>query len=563
MKKKTKSLLALMLVLLMLLSIAGCGGGSNSSGSNTTNNQQSQTDDSGPAPATNDSDEDDSKQNEQPTENDQDRDVVISLASDVSSLYCYDRGSYINNQVLWHPYEALITKNATMEFVPLLAESWEISDDGMSWTFHLRKGVKFHDGSDFTAEDVISSYDRARVPGESLFVERFVYVDSYEATDDYTVVVHTTIPQPLLLDDLMFIVISNKDDIERKTPEEIAANINGTGRYKFVEYVPEDHIDFTVNEDYWGEIPEVRNVRFRPISNTATRTASLLSGELDVAFMLNIYDIDRINNTDGVRVELGRSMECVSIQMLQTDENPAVALDVNPFQDVRVRKAMYMAIDAEAIVENIYNGHAYLTTTTVAQDFNGFDPDLQRLPYDPEAAKELLTEAGYPDGFEVTFDVSASSPPNAAELAQALASYWEKIGIKVDLNLMSTGFGTYVNQSAGNSGLMISPWAIYTGDGVSMQEKQYHTWDEAAGTGGGNYSQYSNPEVDAMIEEAMQEMDADKRAELIRQIDQKAAIEEVANIPLFFNENVFGVNDSLEYTPRYDRYVLAWEIHYK
>lgn len=550
MKSKKVRLLALAMTLLMLV-LAGCG------------NKQ--------APTTNPATPGDSQSSSETTKpavddkvpTDEDRSVVISLASDVSTMYCYDRGSYVNNQVLWHSYESLITKNATMEFVPLLAESWDISEDGLSWTFHLRKGVKFHDGSDFTAEDVISSYDRARVVGESLFVERFAYVDSYEALDEYTVVVRTKIVYPLLLDELMFIVISNKDDIEGKTPEEIAANINGTGRYKFVEYIPEDHIDFTVNENYWGEIPEVRNVRFRPISNTATRTASLLSGELDVAFMLSIHDIDRINSTDGVRVELGRSMECVSVQMIQTDDNPAVELDKNPFQDVRVRKAMYMAIDADAIIKNIYNGHAYATTTTVAQGFNGYDPDLQRLPYDPEGAKQLLAEAGYPDGFEVTFDAGASTPPNSAELSQALASYWEKIGIKVNLNLISSGYGTYVNQSAGNSGLLLSPWAIYTGDGISMQEKQYHTWDAETGTGGGNYSQYSNPEVDALIDEAMQEMDAEKRGELVRQIDQKAAMEEVANIPLFFNENVFGVNDALEYSPRYDRYILAWEIRYK
>ena len=135
-----------------------------------------------------------------------------------------------------------------MEFIPLLAESWEMADDNLTWTFHLREGVKFHDGSDFTAEDVVASYDKASIAGESLFVEKLAYVDSYEAVDDYTFVVKTKIPYPLLLDDLMFVVITNKEDVEGKTPQEIAANINGTGRYKFVEWVPEDHIDFTVNE---------------------------------------------------------------------------------------------------------------------------------------------------------------------------------------------------------------------------------------------------------------------------------------------------------------------------
>lgn len=136
------------------------------------------------------------------------KDLVLSLVGDVATMYVYSRGSNINNQVLWHPYEALISKDADMNVIPLLAESWETSEDGLTWTFHLRQGVKFHDGSDFTAEDVIASYDKARVVGESLFVSNFRAVESYEALDDYTVAVHLNYVQPLLLDDLMFVCIA-------------------------------------------------------------------------------------------------------------------------------------------------------------------------------------------------------------------------------------------------------------------------------------------------------------------------------------------------------------------
>lgn len=453
MKSARSRILALVLVLAMIFG-TGCGTGAGSGGA-------SQSTASGSASEAN---------SESAPAEEGSRDVVVAMAQDVSSLYAYEKGSYTNNQVLWHPYEALISKNAEMEFIPLLAESWEMADDNLTWTFHLREGVKFHDGSDFTAEDVVASYDKASIAGESLFVEKLAYVDSYEAVDDYTFVVKTKIPYPLLLDDLMFVVITNKEDVEGKTPQEIAANINGTGRYKFVEWVPEDHIDFTVNENYWGEQPEVKNVRFRPITNVATRTAALLSGELDVAAMLAVQDVDRINNTDGVRVEAARSMECVAVEMVQTEKNPAVNLDVNPFLDVRVRKAFYMAIDLDSIVKNIYNGHVYPTTSMTAEGFNGYDAALERHPYDPEAAKALLAEAGYPDGFEVTLDASSVGFANSDALAQALASYWEKIGIKVNLNVMSTGFGSYIAQGAGNSGLNLVGWAMYTGDGISMQE---------------------------------------------------------------------------------------------
>ena len=213
MKSARSRILALVLVLAMIFG-TGCGTGAGSGGA-------SQSTASGSASEAN---------SESAPAEEGSRDVVVAMAQDVSSLYAYEKGSYTNNQVLWHPYEALISKNAEMEFIPLLAESWEMADDNLTWTFHLREGVKFHDGSDFTAEDVVASYDKASIAGESLFVEKLAYVDSYEAVDDYTFVVKTKIPYPLLLDDLMFVVITNKEDVEGKTPQEIAANINGTGR---------------------------------------------------------------------------------------------------------------------------------------------------------------------------------------------------------------------------------------------------------------------------------------------------------------------------------------------
>ena len=201
MKSARSRILALVLVLAMIFG-TGCGTGASSGvASQSTASGSASEANSESAPAEEGS-----------------RDVVVAMAQDVSSLYAYEKGSYTNNQVLWHPYEALISKNAEMEFIPLLAESWEMADDNLTWTFHLREGVKFHDGSDFTAEDVVASYDKASVAGESLFVEKLAYVDSYEAVDDYTFVVKTKMPYPLLLDDLMFVVITNKEDVEGKAP---------------------------------------------------------------------------------------------------------------------------------------------------------------------------------------------------------------------------------------------------------------------------------------------------------------------------------------------------------
>ena len=205
----------------------------------------------------------------------------------------------------------------------------------------------------------------------------------------------------------------------------------GTGRYKLVEHVKEDHIDMVVNEDYWGEIPEIKSVRFRPISNAATRTATMLSGELDVMGGVSVQDVDRLEAAEGIHIITEPSMEMIYINMEQTlDDNPAVEGGGNPLKDVRVRKAMYQAIDTDMIINNIMQGHAYPTATLIRDTFNGFNPDLERYPYDPEAAKQLLAEAGYPDGFMITLDAGSDITVNSSEVAQAVASYWEKIGIK-------------------------------------------------------------------------------------------------------------------------------------
>ena len=243
--------------------------------------------------------------------------VVIALTTDVSSLNPYGQDNNVTNQVMFHIYEPLVTQDRDLNIVPCLADSWEESEDGMTWTFKLHEGVKFHDGSDFTAEDVVASYNYAKNESDS-YKSRFATVDSIEAVDDYTVVLHMNKKYPLLLTDLAMVCISNKENIEGKTEEEIGNSVIGTGRYKLVEHVKEDHIDMVVNEDYWGEIPEIKSVRFRPISNAATRTATMLSGELDVMGGVSVQDVDRLEAAEGIHIITEPSMEMIYIRLLMT-----------------------------------------------------------------------------------------------------------------------------------------------------------------------------------------------------------------------------------------------------
>ena len=553
---KNKKLALLLAAAMSVSLLAGCGGGSDKSTNQTQPAaQESQTAQAPEAAGT---------ESEESQETGPKRDsVTIALATDDSSLNPYGQDNNVTNQVMFHVYEPLVTQDRDLSIIPCLADSWEESEDGMTWTFKLHEGVKFHDGSDFTSEDVVASYDYAREPGSS-YNSRFTSVESVEAVDDYTVVIHMKNKYPLLLTDLAMVCISNKENIEGKTPEEVGSSVIGTGRYKLVEHVKEDHIDMVANEEYWGGAPEIKSVRFRPISNAATRTATMLSGELDVMGGVSVQDVERLEATEGIHVVSEPSMEMIYMNMEQMlDDNPAVEGGGNPLKDVRVRQAMYQAIDTDMIINNVMQGHAYPTATLIRDTFNGYSPELERFPYDPEAAKALLAEAGYPDGFTITLDAGSDITVNSSEVAQAVAGYLEKVGIKVNLNLMpSATFLPHIRPYEHKTGLLISAWSVYTGEGITMMNQHCYTYDQEKGTGNANRGHYSNPEVDKLISEAMQESDKERRAELTKQID-KMTHDDVAYIPLYVQENIFAVKDDIDYTPRFNKYIFAWEISVK
>ena len=553
---KNKKLALLLAAAMSVSLLAGCGGGSDKSTNQTQPAaQESQTAQAPEAAGT---------ESEESQETGPKRDsVTIALATDVSSLNPYGQDNNVTNQVMFHVYEPLVTQDRDLSIIPCLADSWEESEDGMTWTFKLHEGVKFHDGSDFTSEDVVASYDYAREPGSS-YNSRFTSVESVEAVDDYTVVIHMKNKYPLLLTDLAMVCISNKENIEGKTPEEVGSSVIGTGRYKLVEHVKEDHIDMVANEEYWGGAPEIKSVRFRPISNAATRTATMLSGELDVMGGVSVQDVARLEATEGIHVVSEPSMEMIYMNMEQMlDDNPAVEGGGNPLKDVRVRQAMYQAIDTDMIINNVMRGHAYPTATLIRDTFNGYSPELERFPYDPEAAKALLAEAGYPDGFTITLDAGSDITVNSSEVAQAVAGYLEKVGIKVNLNLMpSATFLPHIRPYEHKTGLLISAWSVYTGEGITMMNQHCYTYDQEKGTGNANRGHYSNPEVDKLISEAMQESNKERRAELTKQID-KMTHDDVAYIPLYVQENIFAVKDDIDYTPRFNKYIFAWEISVK
>ena len=506
----------------------------------------------------------DGTEGEQPADGSTARDsIVIAVSSDILSMDPYRYNETPTNQFMLHIYETLITNDHDGNIIPCLAESWETSEDGLTWTFHLRQGVKFHDGSDFTAEDVLASIEVARdTASPSVFANNCASIAEITAPNDYTVVITTSTVNPVLLSDLAPVYILKKENVEGKTEQEIASVVCGTGRYKFVEQVAEDHIDIVANEDYWGEVPEIKNVRFRPISNEATRTATMLSGEVDLCVDIAVRDVERLQNTEGINVVTQPGLRAIYLNIDGRDESPAVE-GQNPMADPKVRQAMYHAIDIDTIIQNVMNGMATPMVSYIPETYIGGDPSAERLQYDPELAQQLLTEAGYPDGFTVTLDAPNDRYVNDADVAQAVAGYLERVGITVNLNLMpKANFFTYIKPAQNQTGFLMTGWSDSSGDGTTLARDLLHSYTDEATMGAVNRGHYSNPEVDALVEEAMQTIDEEQRAELVRQADAIAR-EEVAYIPLHWEHDIYAMKDDIDYTPRQSKYVMAWEISFK
>lgn len=539
-----KRLLALALVLVMAASaVTGCGGTS------ATNDKPAE----GSTPSTAQGGADTEKKDS----------IVIAVSSDILSMNPYRYNETPTNQFMLHIYETLISFDNNAQVQPGLAETWEVAEDGVTYTFHLRKGVKFHDGDEFTAEDVIASFDKAKNPDSpSAFSSFFTGVESYEALDDYTVAVKTKDVYPVLLNDLSNVYILKKENIEGKTEEEIADVVIGTGRYKFVEQVKEDHIDIVANPDHWSGEKPITNVRFRPITNEATRTATMLTGEVDLTVNIPVRDIERLNNTDGVSVITQKGLREIYLNFDSRKDSPFFTDKPNPMADVRVREAMYRAIDIDTIIKNIMNNYASVMNSYIPENYNGYQ-DVERPAYDPELSKKLLADAGYPDGFEVTLDAPNDRYVNDGNIAQAVAGYFEKVGIKVNLNLMpKANFFSYIKPAENKSMLLMTGWSDSSGEGLTLANDLLHTYDLEKGVGTVNRGHYSNTEIDAILAKANVELDADKRAEYIAEAD-KIAREDFGYIPLHFEHDTYAVKDTINFTPRMNNYIEAWTISFK
>ncbi len=418
-------------------------------------------------------------------------------------------------------YETLVTRDADLILRPELAESWEAGPDG--WTFKLRQGVKFHDGADFTAEDVIFSFGRA-MHEASDYKEQIKSITSIEAIDDYTVKMVTDGVNPILPNQLTSLFIMDKgwaDANNVSVPMNYAANeetfavrnANGTGPFTLVSRAPDELTVLARNANWWGEgmFPgNIDRIEYRPIANAATRVAALLSGEVDFVLDPPLQDLKRIEATEGLSVKTVAQIRSIFFGMDQgIDKLRTSNVDGNPFKDVRVREAMNLAIDRDAIKRVVMEGLAFPTSMITSPGVLGNTPENDApVKTDPERAKALLAEAGYPDGFTVRLDCPNDRYNNDEKICQAAVSMYARIGVTVNLDAIPKSQHFPKIQKRETDFYML-------GWGVPTLDSHYVFSYLLDSEGSWNAAGYNNARVNEITDAIAVETDGDKRASMI------------------------------------------------
>ncbi|MEJ8820634.1 ABC transporter substrate-binding protein [Variovorax humicola] len=463
-------------------------------------------------------------------------------------------------------YETLVGRNKDLSVAPLLATSWKQSTPTV-WTFELRKNVKFHDGTPFTADDVLFSFARAAGDGSDVKTNTSD-IKEVRKVNDFVIEIETKGPFPILPDVITQLMIMSKKWCEenkatmpvdrRKGIENTASfKANGTGPFRVRERQPNVRTVFTRNPTYWGKIEgNVQEVIFTPISNPATRVAALLSGEIDVMEPVPVQDIERINKSPNARVITGPELRTMFLGMDQKRDELLYSSvkGKNPFKDKRVRQAFYQAIDIVGIQKTVMRGASRPTGLMVGPGINGWtEGQDKRLPYDVEAAKKLLAEAGYPNGFEVTMNCPNDRYVNDSQICQSVAANLAKIGVKI--NLAAETKGTYFPKVLRrDTSFYMLGWTPTTYDSHNALSALMACPDDKTGTGQFNLGAYCNPKVDELTKKIQSETDKAKRDAMIKEAFTLHA-DDVGHLPLHQQTLAWGVSKKVELTQMADNYM--------
>lgn len=430
--------------------------------------------------------------------------LTISESADINTLDPKFLKGRETQDVLRLVFDSLYHRDNNMQVIPWLATSVENPDE-LTWRFHLKEGVKFHNGNDFTASDVKFTIGRL-VEDDSVWSTR-KFIDRVEVVDDYTVDVITIEPYAALMTRVVLWHMTDEETFNEVGADGFASNPIGTGPYKFVEWAKDERVVLEANPDYWGGAPKVQTVIFTPIPESATRIAALESGDVDIISSVPPEYIDQ-------------APEGINVTTIPGTRAFFLAMNVNeaPFDNVMVRQAMNYAVDIDSIIENVLNGLARRIDNPLLPEAFGYAA-TPVYNYDPERALSLLAEAGFPDGFEMEI----STTPALKEMAEALAGQLSAVGITASVNVLENAAFT-ANYEPGFYQTALTSWGNSEADADGMLSKQFYSkrygcdlLNTTGETGYGNadlgcyYTGYGNAEVDAAVEAGARTVDSAKR----------------------------------------------------
>ncbi len=427
-------------------------------------------------------------------------------------------------------YEGLVGWNEKMQLQPVLATSWQPSADGKQWTFTLRQGVKFHDGTPFNSEAVKATVEHI-LDKNTASTRRASYmlINTIDTPDPNTVVFRTDPPNP----DLPFLMADTSVRIISPTAlakygKDYGRNPVGTGPYKFEEWVPNDHVSAVINPDYWGAKPQVRRFVYKPVPEASTRVVVLRTGEADVVMNLPPADQATLQQNQNIALHNTPSLTVVMIEL---------RVSKPPFSDRNVRYALNQAIDKDAIIKNIMRGQALPLKTPGIEGVYG-TTDFDPLPYDPAKAKALLAQAGYGSGFDMTLSYVSGRWAGDDQVVQAVQGYWSQIGVKVAIKK--------VDNAGLVSDLALDPeqnpaFAVFpVRSSFYLDYHLYRMYNTAAThANAAQRSGYSNPAVDTLLKQEESQFDPTQRLAVFQQV-QKTIWEDQPFVYMFQQTSFWG-----------------------
>ncbi len=492
----------------------------------------------------------------------------IGLSADIATVDPHFANQDSVSAVCSHIYEPLVVLDPDARLAPGLALSWKAIND-TTWEFKLRKGVKFHNGEEMTAEDVAFSIDRPATLKNSTtpFTGYTKAITGKKIVDPYTIQFTTATPYPVLPNDLNRIFIVSKKAAEKATTEDfnLGKVAAGTGPFKLVKYNKGQSIQLARNDHYWGEKPAWSAVTLKMLTNDPARMSALLSGDVQAVENVQANMVSKFKFGQDTRVFGKASSRFVFAFVDFRDTTPHAfdkggkKLDKNPLKDVRVRQAISKLIDRNVLAEKTLDKLGLPTANVAVPGMFGYNPNLKPDTVDVAGAKKLLAEAGYPDGFAITFFSPNNRFINDEQVALTIGQMLTRGGIetKVETMPISTFIGKASKKEAG-FGLL--GWGVGGGEPSGALRGLLATTDKDKGLGAYNWASYSNPKFDTLLLDAMHTVDDAKREKLLQDATELAIAKDYALIPLYNQVVTWAMKKGIKYTPRTDEFTLAHQF---